>query len=455
MRADVDGFVGVDMDTDSHLMGLALLAVEDEGVRLFGAAEPVGDGLEGLGAVEGGEYMLYLFTAVHAVTRQEGGADDELRLFRTDALIFDLADLDLLLGYVGGVRAFRRGRARAFRLDAQPPGDGLELVLMLLRAGVALRDDVVYARGVEGQHRISCQLMLEKDICHSTVGLGDVSRHEGDVLHRKVGQSAEVGKVTDGRHLGADDDIGSHGLGQVDREIVARASVAEHHALETDGTEVARDGHGGTHGVHDMAGSPVLLVEAEHVGGYAIERYRELVEAKRILVSDRYGTEGVADVEAEEEAVRKTQADLGYHLLAHVSGTGVALFVIPVVSELLLDPVLKVLVVIVERDADREAFLVATDIIGLVAVRDLVRHHHCPVDSPDKRVEIRCVISERIEACDQAAHAGTSDQVDGDAHLFHVTQDAEMRHAARTSSAQDHRHGGAVPADGVHARPHT
>ena len=30
-----------------------------------------------------------------------------------------------------------------------------------------------------------------------------------------------------------------------------------------------------------------------------------------------------------------------------------------------------------------------------------------------------------------------------------------MRHAARAASAQDHRHGGAVLADGVHARPQT
>ena len=130
------------------------------------------------------------------------------------------------------------------------------------------------------QHRIACEFVLEKDVGHTPVFLADVGGHEGDVLHREVGKSAEVGKVTDGRHLGADDDIGSHGLGQVDREIVARASVAEHHALEADGTEIAGYGHGGTHGVNDMAGCPVLLVEAQHIRGNTVERHWELVEGK-------------------------------------------------------------------------------------------------------------------------------------------------------------------------------
>ena len=74
--AQVDRFVQVHVEADAGLVGLALLAVENERVGLLRAADAVGDRLESFRAVQGGEDLFDLFPAVQAVPRQQGGADD-------------------------------------------------------------------------------------------------------------------------------------------------------------------------------------------------------------------------------------------------------------------------------------------------------------------------------------------------------------------------------------------
>ena len=106
--AEVDRFVQVHVQADAGLVGLALLAVENERVGLLRAADPVGDRLEGLRAVQGGEDPLDLFPAVQAVPRQQGGADDVVGFLFGDAHVLDIPDSDLLLRQVDGRAAFRR-----------------------------------------------------------------------------------------------------------------------------------------------------------------------------------------------------------------------------------------------------------------------------------------------------------------------------------------------------------
>ena len=114
-------------------------------------------------------------------------------------------------------------------------------------------DDVGDALGIEGKHVVSGEFMLEQDVGVLAVDLADVGGHQGDVLHGEVDQAAEVGEVTYGRHLGTDDDVGSHGPGDIYREVVAGAAVTQDHALDAYRAEIAGYGHGGAHGGDDIA----------------------------------------------------------------------------------------------------------------------------------------------------------------------------------------------------------
>ena len=194
----------------------------------------------------------------------------------------------------------------------------------------------------------------------------------------------------------------------------------------------------------------VERIEAEHVGGHAEERLWKPVEGERILVAHGNGTERVADVESIQEAVRQAESDLGHHFLAHVTRTGVALLVVPVVADLPLDAGLHVLVVIVERDGEGETLLVAADLVGLETVRNLVGHHHRPVDGAHQGVQVVCIIAQRIQAGNESTHAGAAHHVDGDAHLFDIAEDAQVCHSQGAATPQHHRHGGTVLPDGVH-----
>ena len=96
-----------------------------------------------------------------------------------DPLVPDFPDPDLVFREVDGLAAFRR-RGRLARLGADALRDPFEGLLVLHRLGIALGDDVIHARGVEGQHRVALQLVLEQDVRILPVGFADVDGHQGD-----------------------------------------------------------------------------------------------------------------------------------------------------------------------------------------------------------------------------------------------------------------------------------
>ena len=62
----VHDLVVVDMDTHAEFVRLPFLAVEDEGIGLLGAADPVGDRFESAGTVQVGQERFDLLAAVQA-----------------------------------------------------------------------------------------------------------------------------------------------------------------------------------------------------------------------------------------------------------------------------------------------------------------------------------------------------------------------------------------------------
>ena len=64
------------------------------------------------------------------------------------------------------------------------------------------------------------------------------------------------------------------------------------------------------------------------------------------------------------------------------------------------------------------------------------------------------LVTKGIQATHKVAHAGTRDDVHGDAQLFHILYHAQVREAAGAAAGQDQAHRRPVLADGVHARTH-
>ena len=230
--------------------------------------------------------------------------------------------------------------------------------------------------------------MLQQHVGHRAVLVQGLGRHHGDVLHGEAYDGAQVRQVAAGRHLGTDDDVRSHGPGDIDREIVAGSAVAQHHAFRAYGPEIDRDGHGGTHGVDHVAGGPVLLLHGMHVRRDAIEGDGEGVEGEGVLVADRNGAQRVPHIEAEQVTVRHAETELAHHLVHHVAGAVVPLLESLPEPELPLCPGLLVDIFIVPGNRDGEALLVAPHLVGLVAVGNLVGHHDRPVDGPDQRIQV-------------------------------------------------------------------
>ena len=269
----VHDLVIVDMDAYAEFVRLSFLAVKDEGIGLLGAADPVGDRFESAGTVQVGQERFDLLAAVQASLGHEAGTEQEFPLFRRDALDADGADLDLFLPEVDGARM-----VQSPRLGADFPGHFLEIILIFLRQFIAQPDDVGDALLVEGKHGVAGQLVLEQDVGPEPVDAGGVGRHHRDVLHQQAGGRTQLGDLAVDGHLGADDDVGPHRLGDIDREVVPRAAVGQDHVLGADRPEVERDGHRGPHGIHQQAGRPVLLAHGVHVRRHAEEGNGQVLE---------------------------------------------------------------------------------------------------------------------------------------------------------------------------------
>ena len=295
--------------------------------------------------------------------------------------------------------------------------------------------------------------MLEQDVGLEPVDAGGVGGHHRDVLHQQAGGGTQLGEFPVHRHLGADHDVGPHRLGDIDGEVVPRAAVGQDHVLGADRPEIERDGHRGTHGVHQLAGRPVLLAHGVHVRRHAEEGNGQVFESEGILIADGDGAQGVSDVVAEQVAVGQAHAHLGHDFGGDVGGTGLDIVHRLFQVHLAAEPGNRVFLLIMERNGQGEPFVVLPAPVALVRIRHFVGHHDGPVDAPNEGVQILRIIAEGIQAGHQAAHAGAAHQVHGNAQLLHVFEHADMGHAAGAASAEDDGDGGPMLADGVHPGP--
>ena len=109
-----------------------------------------------------------------------------------------------------------------------------------------------------------------------------------------------------------------------------------------------------------------------------------------------------------------------------------------------------------ERDGKHVFLLVLLGRIGDIILGDIVAEHQIPVHRAHQRIHVCGIITQRIQAADQAAHAGTHDHVHGDMQLLEIAYHTDVGGTLGTSATQDQRHRGAVfgPADPVELPGH-
>ena len=228
VEGDGHGLVGIGPEADGEVVRLALLAFEDEGVRLFGPFQVVGDGFEGVGAVDAVQEAFDDGPVIHPVGRVVLGVEDPALLPLLDAEELDLTHLDLLLGEVeGGRMAGDLGRP----LPGHDLRDGFEQFLLLDRVLVALVDDVVHGCVVKGQHRVALQFVVYAEVQHLAGGTVRGGCQEGDGLQEEVDGGVELVQLAVDGHVRADDDVRAHRLGDIDGIVVPHAAVQEHLAV--------------------------------------------------------------------------------------------------------------------------------------------------------------------------------------------------------------------------------
>ena len=329
----------------------------------------VGDGLEGVGAVDAVQEALDDGPVIDAVGGQVLGVDDPALLPLLDAVELDLFHPDALLRQVDGGRM---AGDLGLRLPGDDLRDGLEQFLLLDRVLVALVDDVIDGSVVEGQHRVALQLVMDAYVQHLAGGAVRGGGQEGDGLQEEVDGGVELVQFAVDGHVRADDDVRAHRPGDVDGIVVPHAAVQEHLAVLAHGPEVERDGHRGTQSVGDAAGGPVLGRHRVQVRGDARVGDGQIGKADAVLVAHGHGAEHVPHVQAVQEAVGHAEAHPGDGLVEHVGRTVPGFRRHLVGDPFVLETIREVLVIVVMRDAQDVLVAVLSDFVADVFLGNVI-----------------------------------------------------------------------------------
>ena len=213
--------------------------------------------------------------------------------------------------------------------------------------------------------------------------------------------------------------VDSRGPGQVGREIVARASVHEHHPVRPDRLEQSGDGHGGAHRGIQGAGAPVPGLPGDHVCGHADERHREVGERKAVLPSYGQARQQIVDIETVCEAGReRTQESL------------------PPVSGLFRHSAVEHLAGGVEGNGDHIARIVHLHRVGDVDGVHIVGEHHVPVLAAEELFELAASVADGVHASEHSAYARAADEVHRQSDFLEIFQRADLCGPLRAASRQ-------------------
>ena len=448
-------FVGIGTDSDGHVIHLSFLALEYQGVGFFSAFQVISDGLEGIGAIDVVQQPFDGLPVIQTVVRIIAGYQEIFLLLLRNAREPDILDAHFPEGQVDGGRTVLH---RRHRLPGHFRGDGFENFLVGDGILISLVNDIVHALGVEGQHRISFEVMMDMDavfvlelLVQNLQGRPLRTRsQQGDGLHEEVRRRVELVQLAVDGHVRSDDDVRSHFPGDIHREIVPHASIQENFAILAHSPEIEWNRHRGTQGVGDAAGSPVLGRHGIDIRRDAGIGDRQVRKAQAVLVTYAHAAEHVPDIQAEQVAVGHAHAEPGHGLIEHV-GRVVPGFRRHLLGDaFILDAFLQILVVVVMRDTDHVLVPVFPEFVADELIRDFVRHHDGPLDGAHQRIQLVVPVTQGVQAAHQAAHAGSRDQVPRDTQLLHILDDAQVRETAGAAAGENEAHRRPVLPDRVH-----
>ena len=189
--------------------------------------------------------------------------------------------------------------------------DGFKPLCLALCGDIAAVETFGDGGGVETHHVHARHVGMDIDVGQGEVVVEGVFAHQCDALHEEVGHAADFGIGAGLAEVDADDVVGSHGACHIGGEVVAGAAVDVDAAILTDGREEEGDGHGGAHGIGQVAVSPVFGFHRDHVGGYAAVGDGQVAEVHRVLVAHREAVDGVVDIVAVDVAVGEVGDEVG------------------------------------------------------------------------------------------------------------------------------------------------
>ena len=282
--------------------------------------------------------------------------------------------------------------------------------------------------GREAQGTVAGDVRIQIDGAEFLVGIALHAHGVGDYIVQDVGQGRDFvkGLLVFVGDFHADDDVGAHVVNHVGGEVVDKAAVHEHLAVNHDGREYAWNGHAGAHGVGDAAVTDVDFLAGGDVSGHAGERDGQFVEVDFLLITD---------AKVVEEVDQGGVVDVG---AGKVVGEAVALAFVGVVDD--------------SRQAEGDVHE-----HGAVALAHLGRHGGTfdgvadvfgPIHVGDELGEFVRGVAHGIKAANDGAHAGAGYVINGDAHFFDVFQYPDVGGAFGAATAQHHAHFGAWCVDG-------
>ena len=187
--------------------------------------------------------------------------------------------------------------------DAQFGFQGQQFVPMAHGLFLAAADEGVNGCMGKGSGAVASSVDADRDVGDGEVFLIFVLTVNVDNLRDDSACGTDVvGRLLLALHGDTDDIVSAHLTGNVGREIVAEATVDEHHVAHPDRRECSRDGHTGTHSYAEHTAMEVVLGVVNDIGGHTGKRDGKGVEVDGVVVGCRERIEERIDILTDDKA---------------------------------------------------------------------------------------------------------------------------------------------------------
>ena len=298
-------------------------------------------------------------------------------------------------------------RLRSLRTLFQFLGQSHQFVPMFHSSLLTSADESVNSCMTERGGTITFNVHKNGNIGDSKVVLELVlTVHIDDLREHRASGSDFVGSPRLVLHRYTDDIVGSHLLGDIDREVVAHTAIDQHHIAYSHRREGTGNRHTGSHRHTEHSAMEDILCIIDYVCCHAGKRDGQLVEVDGVIVGRGKRVEQSIDVLSDDHSSFRSHS---------------------VLSEF-------------QTCGDDIGVLLLALLQTLVAQVVLVREHVGPVLSSDDGIEFGSTVAAGIETSYDASHAGARDKVYGNACTLHNPQRTDVCNAFCAATTEHNTH---------------